>query len=210
LSIYKLSKILKNYIPRTNKVTKPKNNKIIKLIILAFLLILILTLIFFSNSKNNSLTLDDQVFKGEYQNNKKFIKIDKLKFRGFNNQGNPYLLTAKEAIKETENIDVVKLFNVQADIFLSEKDWFFLNTKEAIFKIKDKTLFTDNNVKGFYDDGSSFSTPSIEYDFNSGIAKSEEGIVMFGKWGNIKADKFSFNSFKDVYSFSGKAVMIVK
>ena len=174
------------------------------------LLVLVLVLVFFTNSKNNILTLDDEVFKGEYQNNKKFIKIDKLKFTGYNNQGNPYLLTAKQAIKETKNIDKVVLYNVKADIFLNNKNWFFLNTDKAIFRINEKTLFTNNIVKGFYDDGSSFSTPSIEYDFNSGIAKSEEGIVMFGKWGNIKADKFSFNSFKDIYRFDGKAVMTVK
>ena len=201
---------MKNYIPRSIKVAKPSNNKIIKLIILSMLLVLVLVLVFFTNSKNNILTLDDEVFKTEYQNNKKFIKIDKLKFAGYNNQGNPYLLTAKQAIKETKNIDKVILYNVKADIFLSNKNWFFLNTEKAIFRINEKTLFTDNVVKGFYDDGSSFSTPSIEYDFNSGIAKSEEGIVMFGKWGNIKADKFSFNSFKDTYRFDGKAVMTVK
>ncbi len=201
---------MKNYIPRSIKVAKPSNNKIIKLIILSMLLVLVLVLVFFTNSNNNILTLDDEVFKREYQKNKKFIKIDKLKFAGYNNQGNPYLLTAKQAIKETKNIDKVILYNVKADIFLSNKNWFFLNTEKAIFRINEKTLFTDNVVKGFYDDGSSFSTPSIEYDFNSGIAKSEEGIVMFGKWGNIKADKFSFNSFKDTYRFDGKAVMTVK
>ena len=129
---------------------------------------------------------------------------------GYNNQGNPYLLTAKQAIKETKNVDIIILQNVQADIFLSDKNWFFLNTEKAVFRINKKILFTDNIVKGFYDDGSSFSTPSIEYDFKSGIAKSEEGIVMFGKWGNIKSDKFSFNSLEDIYKFYGKAVMIVE
>ncbi len=201
---------MKNYIPRSIKIASPSNNKIIKLLILTILLISVFILVFFTNSHNNILTLDDEVFKGEYQNNKKFIKIDNLKFTGYNNKGNPYLLTAKQAVKETKTIDKVMLYNVKADIFLSSKNWFFLNTEKAIFKINEKTLFTNNIVKGYYDDGSSFSTPSIEYDFNSGIAKSEEGIVMFGKWGNIKASKFSFNSFKDTYRFDGKAVMTVK
>ena len=50
----------------------------------------------------------------------------------------------------------------------------------------------------------------MEYNFDTGIAKSEEGIVMFGKWGNIKSNKFSFNSIKDIYKFDGKAFMIIK
>ena len=50
----------------------------------------------------------------------------------------------------------------------------------------------------------------MEYNFDTGIAESEEGIVMFGKWGNINAEKFSFNSIKDIYRFEGKAVMVIK
>ena len=50
----------------------------------------------------------------------------------------------------------------------------------------------------------------MEYNFDTGMAKSEEGIVMFGKWGNIKSDKFSFNSIEDIYKFYGKAVMIIE
>ena len=65
-------------------------------------------------------------------------------------------------------------------------------------------------VQGFYDDGSSFSSPSMEYNFDTGIAQSKEGIVMLGKWGIIKAERFSFNSKKDIYRFEGKAVMVFK
>ena len=50
----------------------------------------------------------------------------------------------------------------------------------------------------------------MRYNFDTGIAKSEEGIVMFGKWGNIKSNKFSFNSIKDIYRFEDKAIMSVK
>lgn len=200
---------MKNYIPRSKIITKPAGSKIIKLFIIAFISILVIILILFTNSSNNNLVLDNQVFKGEYKKNQNFIKIDQLKFNGYNNVGNPYLLTAKKAVKEMKNIDKIVLYNVQADIFLNNKNWFFLNTNKAVFLVNDKILFSNEKVKGFYDDGSSFSTPSIEYNFHSGIAKSKEGIVMYGKWGNIKADNFSFNSFEDRYRFNGKTVMTI-
>ena len=164
-------------------------------------------LIFFTNTRNNNLVLDDQVFEGEYNRDKNFIKIDKLKFTGYNSLGNPYLLTAKRAVKEMKNIDKIVLYNVQADIFVSNKNWFFLNTEKAVFLVNEKTLFSNTTVKGFYDDGSSFQTSGIEYNFNTGIATSEEGIVMFGKWGNIKSNNFSFNTFKDTYNFDGNTIM---
>ena len=170
---------------------------------------LVIILIFFTNSSNNNLVLDNQVFQGEYKKNQNFIKIDQLKFNGYNNIGNPYLLTASKAVKEIKNKDKIVLYNVKADIFINDKNWFFLNTSKAVFLINDNILFSNEKVKGFYDDGSSFTAPSIEYNFNTGIAKSKEGIVMYGKWGNIKADIFSFNSFEDKYRFKGKTVMII-
>ena len=83
-------------------------------------------------------------------------------------------------------------------------------TPPGSFEINKKTLRTDDKIQGYYDDGSSFYSSSMEYNLDTGIAKSEEEIVMFGKWGNIKSKKFSFNSIKDIYRFEDKAVMIVK
>ena len=74
---------------------------------------------FFSNSKKNTFTLNEQVFEGEYENNKNFIKINKLKLIGYNEAGTSYQLTADSAIKKTKNIDTIVLYNVQADISLN-------------------------------------------------------------------------------------------
>ena len=167
-------------------------------------------MVFFSNSKKNTLILNDQVFEGEYQDNRNVIKINKLKLIGYNQSGRPYQLTAESAIKENRSIDKIVLYKVKADITLNNKNWLFLSTDKAIFEINKKTLHTYDKIQGYFDDGSSFYSPSMEYNFDTGIAKSEEGIVMFGKWGNIKSDKFSFNSLKDVYRFQDKAVMTVK
>ena len=167
-------------------------------------------MIFFSNSKKNTFTLNDQVFEGEYDNNKGFIRVNNLKLIGYNNNGIPYQLTAESAIKKTKSIDKIILYKVKADISLNNKNWLFLNTEQAIYQISKKILYTNYKIQGFYDDGSSFSSKSMEYDFDTGLAKSEEGIVMFGKWGNIKSKRFSFNTIKDIYKFDGEAVMIVK
>ena len=64
------------------------------------LIIVILFMFFFSNSKKNTFTLNEQVFEGEYEDNKNFIKINKLKLIGYNEAGSHYQLTAESAIKE--------------------------------------------------------------------------------------------------------------
>ena len=78
-------------------------------------------MIFFSNSKKNTFTLNDQVFEGEYKENKKFIKINKLKLMGYNKAEFLINLLQKAAIKETKNIDKILLYKVKADIFLNNK-----------------------------------------------------------------------------------------
>ena len=205
-SLY-IEESLKNYTPRSLKIRTSSGLKAIKLIVLILLITIIFIMIFFSNTKKNTFTLNDQVFEGEYKENKNFIKINKLKLMGYNKEGIPYQLTADSAIKETKSIDNVLLYKVKADIFLNSKNWLFLNTENAIFEINSKTLHANKKVQGFYDDGSSFQTSGIEYNFNTGIATSEEGIVMFGKWGNIKSNNFSFNTFKDTYNFDGNTIM---
>ncbi|MEC8100025.1 MAG: LPS export ABC transporter periplasmic protein LptC [Pseudomonadota bacterium] len=201
---------MKYYTPKSIKVNTPSSKGSIKLIILFLLSLIILVLVLFNDTKKNSFKLDDQVFEGEYDHSRNFIKVHELKFLGYNNKGKPYLITANKAIKENKDTDKVILHRVKADILMGNQNWFYINTEKAVFRIKDKVLFTDYEVNGFYDDGSGFTTPSIQYDFISGIAKSEEGIVMFGKWGNIKSEKFAFNSYEDAYKFDGKAKMILK
>ncbi len=201
---------MKNYIPKSLKVTKPTNNKLIKISIILILLITVSIIFFFSNNPKSTLILDEKVFKGKYEEEKNFIKIDGLKFFGYNKKNNPYSLTAKLAIKETKNINEIVLYKVKADIFFNDQSWVFLNTEKAVFDVKKKTLHTFSKVKGYYDDGSSFITPSLNYNFNTGLAKSEEGIVMFGKWGNIKSEKFTLNTIKNTYNFSGNASMNVR
>ena len=200
---------MKNYTPKSLKLSQPNSNKLIKLLLLIILFLLVLILTLFTDTRKENFRLNDEVFEENYTKNKRFIKIDKLKFIGYNNDGKPFLLTANQAIKETRDEDKVILYKVKADINLSDKSW-FLETEKATYRIKEKTLYANNEVIGFYDDGSSFTTPSLEYNFKSGIAESEEGIVMFGKWGIIEADKFSFNSIKDIYKFDDRALMIVK
>ena len=201
---------MKNYKPRLLQIETSSGYKLTKLITLALLITVILIMIFFSNSKKSTFTLNDQVFEGKYENNKGFIKINNLKLMGYNKTGIPYQLTADSAVKKTKSIDEIILYKVKADISLKNKNWLFLDTEQAIYEISKKTLRTSYKIQGFYDDGSSFYSPSMEYNFDTGMAKSEEGIVMFGKWGNIKSDKFSFNSLEDIYKFYGKAVMIVE
>ena len=208
-SLY-IEESLKNYTPRSLKIRTSSGLKAIKLIVLILLITIIFIMIFFSNTKKNTFTLNDQVFEGEYKENKNFIKINKLKLMGYNKEGIPYQLTADSAIKETKSIDNVLLYKVKADILLNSKNWLFLNTENAIFEINSKTLHANKKVQGFYDDGSSFSAPSMKYNFDTGIVQSKEGIVMLGKWGNITADRFSFNSIRDIYRFEGKAVMVIK
>ena len=79
--------------------------------------------------------MNDEVFQ-EITQNKRFIKIDKLKFVG-GNDGKPFLLTANQAIKETRDEDKVILYKVKADINLSDKSW-FLETEKATYRSKKK------------------------------------------------------------------------
>ena len=88
---------MKNYNPRLLQIETSSGYKLTKLITLVLLITVILIMIFFSNSKKSTFTLNDQVFEGKYENNKGFIKINNLKLMGYSKQA--FLISSPQILQ---------------------------------------------------------------------------------------------------------------
>ena len=84
-----------------------------------------------------------------------------------------------------------------------------METEIAFFDINLKVLSSNQNVEAFYDDGTSFISPSLSYNLNNGIVYGQEGIEMSGKWGNIKSGYFSYSTNDEVLVFDKNPVMLI-
>jgi len=201
--------LLDIYNPKEKKIKKIKFFPLMKYIIFFSVFLIIFLTYEFADTPNKIESFDENFFVGKYEKSKNILRIENATFVGKDKQKQPYTLTAKLAVKESSKENLFMLHFLKADITMEKNNWLILKTNKAIFNTETKILFSNNNVEAFYDDGTSFTSPSMNYNFNNGILNSEEGVVMIGKWGRIKSGQFSYNPIKDVLTFSNEPKMYI-
>ena len=201
--------LLDIYNPKEKKIKKIKFFPLMKYIIFFSVFLIIFLTYEFADTPNKIEPFDENFFVGKYEKSKNILRIENATFVGKDKQKQPYTLTAKLAVKESSKENLFMLHFLKADITMEKNNWLILKTNKAIFNTETKILFSNNNVEAFYDDGTSFTSPSMNYNFNNGILNSEEGVVMIGKWGRIKSGQFSYNPIKDVLTFSNEPKMYI-
>ena len=201
--------LLDIYNPKEKKIKKIKFFPLMKYIIFFSVFLIIFLTYEFADTPNKIESFDENFFVGKYEKSKNILRIENATFVGKDKQKQPYTLTAKLAVKESSKENLFMLHFLKADITMEKNNWLILKTNKAIFNTETKILFSNNNVEAFYDDGTSFTSPSMNYNFNNGILNSEEGVVMIGKWGRIKSGQFSYNPIKDVLTFSNDPKMYI-
>ena len=200
---------LESYKPRHSKIKKKKLFGLIKYVIFISVLLILVLVFAISEPKDNKKTLDKEFFIGNYEKSKNILRIENATFVGKDKKRRPYTITAKLAIKESSKKNTFMLESLKADISLKENNWLILKTKKAFFDINSKVLSSNQSVEAFYDDGTSFISPSLSYNLNNGIIYGNEGIEMLGKWGNIKSDYFSYSTDDEVLVFDENPVMLI-
>ena len=199
---------LESYKPRSVKIKDKKNSFLLILcIIFAILMIIFLaTLFVVPQNKNNTTT---NTFIGKMIETANLTKINNAKLTGIDNKNRFFTITASSAIQTKSNVNNFVLDKVKADIHSKKGKWAILNTKSAKYNILEKLLSSKNTVEIFYDDGSSLILPSMLYNLKSGILKSQNGVVLYGKWGIFKSDSFIYDMNNEIFKFYKNPIMVI-
>ena len=92
---------------------------------------------------------------------------------------------------------------------LNSNNWMLINTNHATFNIFDKTIEAKEKVFIYYDDGTKLESSGLNYNVSNGIGFGNNGVKMFGKWGIIEADSFSFDTNDHMIKFYKKPKLIL-
>ena len=106
-------------------------------------------------------------------------------FRGFDEQDQPFTVTADYALQKDDN--TIQLSNVNADITLNGGKWVSLKSNEALLDLKAKMISATGKVSVFYDDGYEFSTEYLKVDVGKKILFSDHPVSGQGPMGAIEA-----------------------
>ena len=198
---------LKNYLPRSEKNETKISLKYLKFALMfLFFFTIFITFIFSIDDKNKMM-----LSKNNNKNNldKNTLTLENAKLIGNDRNNKPYVITAKSSFKSNLDKNLIHLNSVAADMTLNSNNWMSINTNYAIFNIFEKTIEATEKVFIFYDDGTKLESSGLNYNVANGIGFSNSGVKMFGKWGIIEANSFSFDTNDHMIKFYNKPKLIL-
>ncbi len=123
-------------------------------------------------------------------------------FHGFDNNNQPYNVTAKTALQIDENHIVLDQIN--SDITLNNGVWLAVQAKTGKLKIKQQLLELNGNVEMFNDDGYELRTDYINIDISKKIAVTNEPVNGQGPLGILRSQGATFDGNKSTTTFDGR------
>jgi len=190
---------LKNYIPKSTRMDANNSLKYLKFALIFFFFCTISITFIFSTEDRNKMILKKEGLQNNL--NKNTIKLENAKLIGNDRNNRPYVITAKSSYKNSIDENIIYLNYVEADMTLNNDNWMLINTNHASFNVLEKSIKAKNKVFIFYDDGTELESATIDYNISKGIGYGDYGVKMFGKWGVIEANSFSFNTSHQIIKF---------
>ena len=198
---------LKNYLPRSEKNETKISLKYLKFALMFLFFFTIFITFIFSIEDKNKMMLSKNNNKNNLDQNT--LTLENAKLIGNDRNNKPYVITAKSSFKNSLDENLLHLNSVEADMTLNSNNWMSINTNHAIFNIFEKTIEATEKVFIFYDDGTKLESSGINYNVANGIGFSNSGVKMFGKWGIIEANSFSFDTNDHMIKFYNKPKLIL-
>ena len=198
---------LKYYLPRSEKNEVKNSLKYLKFVLMFLFFSTILITFIFSIEDKNKIVLNKNDKKNNPNHNT--LTLEKAELIGNDRNNKPYVITAKSSFKSNLDKNLIHLNSVAADMTLNSNNWMSIYTNHAIFNIVKKTIEATEKVFIFYDDGTKLESSGLNYNIANGIGFANSGVKMFGKWGIIEANSFSFDTSDHMIKFYNKPKLIL-
>ncbi len=129
------------------------------------------------------------------------------RYRGVDNQGRPYTLTAATA--QQDGPDRINLTTPKGDITLSNGTWLMVHSKKGVFLQHTSQLDMSQDVTLYRDDGTTMVTASASVDMKNGAAASAEPTHAEGPFGTLDSQGFTLTDKGAAIEFIGPAHLVL-
>ena len=134
-------------------------------------------------------------------------KLTDARYRGVDDQGRPYTVTAKIAKQVTP--ERVNLVSPVGDISLNDGSWLQVQSKDGVYMQHSSILDLSHDVVLYRDDGTTMTTDSATVDFKSGAASGSEPVHAEGPFGTLDAQGFITTDNGAALQFTGPAQLVL-
>lgn len=134
-------------------------------------------------------------------------KLTDARYRGVDEQGRPYTITAKTAKQITP--DRVNLTTPVGDLSMKGGNWLQVQSKDGVYLQHSGNLDLSHEVILYRDDGTTMTTESAAIDLKSGAAAGAEPVHAEGPFGTLDAQGFVLTDSGGAIQFTGPAHLVL-
>lgn len=126
----------------------------------------------------------------------------KPRLSGIDAQGNPYVITAKEAVQDAKNPKRATLKTIEADL-TSKKAWLNARAVHGHVDMEANWLTLDSGIDVFTDTGYTLHTERADVDLKRNIVTGDHGLSGQGPMGTMRSDNFHYDHVAGVLTLTG-------
>jgi lipopolysaccharide export system protein LptC len=116
------------------------------------------------------------------------LVMNNPRYRGTDTNGQPYVVTADRAIQDPKDDKQVTLDRVQADITMTNGEWWSLNSDTGLYNGNSQMLDLYGNINVFGDRGSEMHGHSAEINLQTKVISSDDKVWGHAGFGSIQAN----------------------
>jgi lipopolysaccharide export system protein LptC len=114
----------------------------------------------------------------------------KPRLTGADDEGDPYLITADEAIQDRNDAKRATLRNVQGDVTLKDGTWISTVAPRGRLNAKKRLLALDGAIAVYSDNGYEMHTTAAQIDMHNSTIAGNQTVSGQGPFGIFRADRF--------------------
>ncbi len=137
------------------------------------------------------------------------LAMIKPRLTGVDEEGDPYVVTAEEAIQDRLNAKRARLRNVQGDVTLKGGTWISGTAPAGTLDASRKLLTLTGPISIYSDNGYEAHTTAADIDMDSGMITGKHIVAGQGPLGTFRADRFVIDREKKlIYLYSNVRMTI--
>jgi lipopolysaccharide export system protein LptC len=134
-------------------------------------------------------------------------KLTDARYRGVDEEGRPYTITAKTAKQVTP--ERVNLTTPVGDVTLKDGSWLQVQSKDGVYLQHAGSLDLSHEVILYRDDGTTMTTDSASIDLKNGAGAGSEPVHAEGPFGTLDAQGFVLTDSGGAIQFTGPARLVL-
>jgi lipopolysaccharide export system protein LptC len=138
------------------------------------------------------------------------LRMISPRYVGTDSHGQPFVITADAATQDETDQELITLDAVEADVTLEDGRWIVLQSPTGLYNRREETLYLNDWVDIYSDDGHQFNARNVTLDLANSLASSIQPVHGQGPMGLLDAHGFKILDGGKRTRFEGGVKLTIK